>query len=229
MNLNTLQNFSRILPFLLLLSSCGSKGKIKETGATVIHYKVEYMDEMAGNIRTNILPDRMKLVLTDEYAMNSISGFFGQFSLTYVANLKKGKVSTLLKFFDKKYFHTGNKGDLPCSIDPMKGMKFSTTGNEKNLIGFTCDEYLLKLPRGDSLFFYTSDEFEFSSPNLTTPYREIEDVLLEFYTKLDVMEMMLVAEEIQEEIISTGVFMIPEEYKEVSRSDMENAISLLFN
>ncbi len=228
MILSILQKFSVVFVIIILFTACDKTGKEKEIEAIVINYRVEYLDKTAGSIPTNVLPKRMKLILGDHYAMNSIKGFFGQFSLTYIANLKKQKVITLLKIFNEKLYHEGKRGELPCSIDELEGLIISMTGNEKKILDMNCKEYEFILPEHEKVLVYGTNEIDFSSPNKTTPYSEIEEVLLQFYTKLDVLEMFLTAEDYVEEILSTNVFAVPDGYKEVSRVKMENTITSLF-
>ena len=102
------------------------------------------------------------------------------------------------------------------------------TGNEKKILDMNCKEYEFILPEHEKVLVYGTNEIDFSSPNKTTPYSEIEEVLLQFYTKLDVLEMFLTAEDYVEEILSTNVFAVPDGYKEVSRVKMENTITSLF-
>jgi hypothetical protein len=226
--LRALQKISIVSFFIILISGCDKTVKEKEIEAIVINYKVEYLDKTAGSIPTNVLPKKMKLVLGDRYAMNSIKGFFGQFSLTYIANIKKDKVITLLKIFNEKLYYEGKKGELPCNIDEMEGLMITKTGNTREMLGFNCEEFEFLLPDKELMSVYGTNEIDFSSPNKTTPYNEIEEVLLQFYTKLDVLEMFLTAENYIEENLSTKVFAIPEGYKEVSRTKMENTITSLF-
>lgn len=170
----------------------------------------------------------MRLIFGEDYAMNTIEGFLGQFSLTYIANLRKEKVITMLKIFDKKYYYNGEKNELPCGIDPMPGMVIKSTGNERNILGFDAKEYSLDLSGNQQILIYSTDQIPVVSPNRATPYRNIEEVLLQFYTRLSVLDMILVAEDFREEEISTGIFMVPEGYSEISRIQMEKTISELF-
>ena len=75
---------------------------------------------------------------------------------------------------------------------------------------------------------YTTNEIQIKNPNSSTPYSSIDEVLLQFYTKLSVLEMYLVAESFKEETISSSIFSIPEGYTEVSRLKMENTLAELF-
>jgi hypothetical protein len=216
------------LMIAVLTISCHPSKKIKDIDAKIIKYRVEYVDEKAGSIPTKILPSQMTLIFADHYALNTIEGFFGQFSLTYIANRKKKTVTTLLKIFDKKYYYIGEAGELPCGIDPMTGCTFSDGKSEDEFAGFKGHEKIIKQEGKPDISIYTTDEIKIKNPNNTTPYKDVNEVLLVFYSKLSVMGMILIADEYSEEVLSSKIFQIPEGYKAVSRARMEKTIEELF-
>ncbi|MCK4921042.1 MAG: hypothetical protein KAS71_08350 [Bacteroidales bacterium] len=212
----------------ILLYSCSTRKGDETVEIKIIQYDVTYINENAGSIPTRILPNKMQLVFGDDYAMNSIEGFLGQFSLTYIANLKKKKVTTLLKLFDKKYYYLGPNGEFPCGIDPMKAMVLKPTGKSANILGFKAKEYDLGQIGINGLKIYTTNDIDVKSPNNNTPYSSIDEVLLQFYTKLSVLEMYLVAESFEEDSASINIFSIPDDYEPVTRIKMENTLAELF-
>ena len=214
--------------FFILTISCDTSKKSKNIDAKIIKYRVEYVNEKAGSIPTKILPSQMTLIFANQYALNSIEGFFGQFSLVYIANRKKKTVTTLLKIFDKKFFYIGQEGELPCSIDPMSGHSISEGTANIEIAGFKASEKILHRIDKNDISIFTTDEIKVKNPNNTTPYKNVDEVLLVFYTKLSVMGMMLIADEYKEEVISNKIFQIPDGYKEISRANMENTINELF-
>ncbi len=217
-----------MLVLVIIVCSCHRQKKFKIVKADVIEYRIEYLDDKAGSVPTQILPDHMSVIFAPPYAINRIQGFFGQFSLSYVANLRRKTVITLLKLFDRKYYYEGRPGDLPCGIDPMEGMVLSAADGEKVIAGYRCREYILNLPGEKDISVYSTDEIRIKSPNITTPYHDLENVLLQFYTRLSVMDMLLVADTCKTENISEELFSIPDGYVQVSKAKMENILAELF-
>jgi len=83
-----------ILPFLIACSRDGHKtGRVK---AEYIKYRVHYLDHMAGDIPTSLLPDVMEAYYTKKHIRTSIHGYFGQFSLVQIADLRQNNVTTML-------------------------------------------------------------------------------------------------------------------------------------
>lgn len=194
----------------------------------IIQYDVTYINKNAGSIPTKILPNKMTLIMGDDYAMNSIEGFLGQFSLIYIANLKRKKVTTLLKLFDKKYYYEGNLGELPIGIDEMKSMILKPTGQKRTILDFEANEYDIENVGIDGMKVYSTDEIRVKSPNGNTPYKLIDEVLLQFYTKLSVLEMYLTAESYDLDSASIKIFAVPDDYILVPKLKMEKTLSELF-
>jgi hypothetical protein len=220
----------KYLFLIIVLStiSCNSFKKIKDIDAKIIKYRVEYLDEKAGNIPTRFLPSKMTLIFADHFAINSIEGFMGQFSLTYIANRKKKTVTTLLKIFDQKFYYIGKEGELPCGIDPMTGSSIVEGSSQAEIAGLTGKEKILKQKGQPDINIYTTDEIKVKNPNNTTSYKDVDEVLLVFYSKLSIMKMMFFAEEYAENVVSSKILEIPEGYKALSRAGMEKTIEELF-
>ena len=214
---------------VLVFTACKNKG-IPEgvVSAKVIEYKVNYLSEKAGAIPTKMLPGKMTVIFADHYALNKIEGFFGQFSLVYIGNLKNESVITMLKLFDKKYVCYGKKGELPCGFRNLKNLSVKETGNIRDLLGMPCKELQISSDENHPFYALSTDKIGIKNPNITTPYKEIKDVLLEFNTHLSLLDMKLTAISVQEKTISWDIFHVSEEYKERPREFMENTISELF-
>jgi len=226
--LKHLKHISLAIFLLIFLTSCNKKKSDQKVEVKIINYDVTYISKTAGSIPTKILPNRMTLVFGDDYAMNSIEGFLGQFSLIYIANLKKKKVTTLLKLFDQKYFYTGPSGEMPVGIDEMKTMVLKPTGEKTTILGFEAMEYNMENTGIEGLKVYTTNQIEVKSPNNNTPYKSCDEVLLQFYTKLSVLEMYLVAESFTIDSASVNIFEIPDEYVLVPKAKMEKTLAELF-
>lgn len=220
---------SFILFFLILvIPACIEEKKPRELEAKIIEYNISYLDEIAGSIPTKVLPGKMTVLFAGKYAMNEIEGFLGQFSLIYIADRKERVVTTLLRLFDKKYYYTGEPLEMPVGIDPMEGMKIISTGKKEMILDLTANNYVLSLPDERKMDIWTTPAIHIKSPNITTPYLRIDEVLLQFYTRLSVLEMLLVADKIENKTISAEIFRIPDDYTRISRNTMEKTMNELF-
>jgi len=199
-----------------------------EVKATVIEYKVTYLAEKAGKIPTKMLPGKMTVIFAGHYALNKIEGFFGQFSLIYVGNLKNETVITMLKLFDKKFVYYGKKGELPCGLNDPGELKITETGHTAEMHGLICKQLQIVSISDSINYAMCTDAIKIRNPNITTPYKEINEVLLEFNTQLSLLDMKLSATSLEEKTVSWDLFRVSGDYEEKSREFMENTINELF-
>ena len=73
---------SLLLIIVLAFASCKQKTSESNTvDVDYIKYKVIYLEKMAGDIPTNMLPGVMHAYYSDRHVLTKIDGFLGQFSL----------------------------------------------------------------------------------------------------------------------------------------------------
>lgn len=221
-----------ILPFLflipLLLSGCRRSNKLPDTlDAHYVRYHISYLESMAGDIPTRILPGRMDSWYTDYFVLTRIDGFFRQFSLIQIADLRNKRVTTLLNLFGEKVYHRGKKGELPAGVIAPSEIHIQETGEETVIGGLHSEQ--VKIDTGNETFtmYYTRD-FSVHQPNLSTPYGSIDHPLSDFRIQLSALKMQLTCSEYESRTVASDIFMIPEDYKPVSRPVMEEIINSLF-
>ena len=216
-----------LIPFLLL-ASCDRNRELPETlDAHYVKYQIEYLEAKAGDIPTRILPDKMDTYYTKYYALSKIEGFFNQFSIIQIADLKHKKVTTLLNFFGNKVYYAGGRGEGPVAIREPDQMNITYTGETKIIGGLNSER--IDVDTGEEQFsIYFTQDFEVRHPNITTPYRSIDYPLSEFRIQLSLLKMLLTTAAFEIKTIESEIFTIPEDYKSVSRAAMEEIINSLF-
>jgi len=212
----------------LILNGCVKSPKLPETLiAHHLKYQIEYLEDKAGDIPTKILPGQMDAYYTDYFVLSRIEGFLEQFTLTQIADLRREKVTTMLRFFDSKFYYEGKNGELPVAIIEPKKMDVTLTG-ETTLIGGLHSERV-EVDTGDEKFnIYLTKDFDVKRPNIATPYRSIDYPLSEFRVQLSLLKMVLSCKEFETKTIDSQLFEVPPEYRLVSKEDMENIINSLF-
>jgi len=220
------------IPFLILVSllfySCRRNVKLPETmEAHYMKYHISYLENMAGDVPTRILPARMDSWYTDYFVVTRINGFFNQFSLIQIADLRNKRVTTLLNLFGNKVYTRGGKGELPAGIIAPLEMHIQNTGKQSVIGGLNSEQ--VQIDTGDESYnmYYTRD-FSVRRPNLSTPYRTINYPLSDFRIQLSYLKMHLTCTEYDSRIIETEMFTVPDEYRLVTRPVMEEIINSLF-
>ena len=221
-----LLSFLLLVP--LLLVSCRRNITIPETlEAHYVQYHISYLETMAGDIPTRMLPAKMDSWYTDYFVLTRIDGFFRQFSLIQIADLRNKRVSTLLNLFGTKLYHEGKKGELPVGIIAPSKLDVQSTGEHSVIGGLNSEQ--VKIDTGSETFnmYYTRD-FYVRRPNLSTPYGSIEHPLSDFRIQLSLLKMHLSCTKYESRTIDSEIFMIPEDYSPVTRPVMEEIINSLF-
>jgi hypothetical protein len=195
--------------------------------AHYIQYKIEYMEATAGDIPTRILPSTMHSWYTDHYVLTKLEGFFNQFSLIQIADLRHKEVTTLLNFFGNKVYYRSEQGELPAGVVAPKHLSYKNTG-ENSVIGGLHSKRV-DVDTGEERFsiYYTSD-FSVRRPNLSTPYGSIDKPLSEFPIQLSYLKMRLSCKFYEPRMVESEIFIVPDDYRAVSRPAMEEIINSLF-
>lgn len=217
------------LILLVSLSGCKRSDEYsKSVEAEHISYKVVYLDKLAGDIPTNYLPGVMEAYYTKRYVKTSIKGFFGQFSLVQIANLRQNTVTTMLNFFGNKVYYTGKRGEIPAGIAPLKDPKMKVSNDTRTICSMLSRKAIITTT--DNVYnVYFIEDIDIKSPNITTPYNFIDYVLSDFRVQLSILKMQLIMSDRKSETISTSMFLIPEDYEQLtSRESMESIINSLF-
>ena len=210
---------------ILFLANCHRSTELPlAVEADFIKYDVHYMEDKAGDIPTKILPSSMEAFYTKHFVLTRIEGFFGQFSLIQIANLKNREVTTLLNFFGNKVYYIGARRELPAGIKAIPDMHLKYTDDTINIAGLT--SYRIEVASEDDIF--CTKEIKVKRPNITTPYSTVNYALSDFRIQLSYLKMHLVCVDYEKRMIESEAFTIPESYKRVSRNAMEEIINSLF-
>jgi hypothetical protein len=224
----TIRTIFLVSASLLIFSSCKRTGEDAETvAADYIEYDVVYLENMAGDIPTSMLPDKMKTYYSKRHVKTSINGFFGQFSLIQVADLRQNRVTTMLHFFGNKVCYTGEKGEIPAGIVSLEDPRMKITSDTMSVCGMVAKK--AEVVTGEQMYdIYFIEEIGIKSPNITTPYYFIDYVLSDFRVQLSFLKMQLIMSHHEKITVQSSIFEIPEDYQPVSRETMESIINSLF-
>ena len=195
--------------------------------AHYIQYEIEYLEDRAGDIPTRILPGTMDAYYTQYYVLTKIEGFFNQFSLIQIADLKRRRVTTLLNFFGNKVYYVGESGELPAGIVKPGRLKCRNTGETEVIGGLQSERLDVETDTDQYSIYYTRD-FSVRRPNISTPYHSVDHPLTDFRIQLSLLKMHLSCSFLEYKTVESEIFTIPEDYRAVNRATMEKIINSLF-
>ena len=126
-----------------------------------------------------------------------------------------------------RYYYIEEPNTPSLLYEELEGLKIQKTDGEKQILGLNCKRALAILD--DSLHttfeIYYTDEIDIDDPNAQTPFAEIDGVMLEFTSLINGVRMHFLAGSIAADSISDNEFVIPPDYKQVSRSEMVDIIN----
>ncbi len=226
MKINTLY----ILLFLLsaiTLIECESNTESAVKSEGEIHYKISYIENDLEKISTDMLPKKMVTKFKGENYSFDIEGFYGLFCIQNIVKPKLSQNLTLLNIINKKFFYTGNINESAVGFDMIPEMEIQYTTETKDICGLTCKKAIVTFPEmedQDTLEIFYTTEIPIPNPNRTTPYHDIDGVLMEFYLQLPSLKMKLTANAVYNKKIAASGFVKTADYKEVSRTYLETVL-----
>ena len=202
-------------------------GSSKITEAYYLQYEIKYLEEMAGDVPTKMLPRKMEAFYSKHYVYTRIDGFFNQFTLVQIADLKRKRVITLLDFFGTHVSYSGNTGELAAGIRNPDILELRFTKDTATIGGFLSEKIEVET-RDERYDIYSTPEIRVRHANISTPYQTVSHPLTAFRIQLSQLKMELTCKKSEFKPIDPEMFNIPDGYKAINRAAMEEIINNLF-
>lgn len=220
------RNIIVFISFLILSGLVGCKrsslGKFDEGE---IHYRIIY-NNPGGTIPMDLMPNSMVVKFKDDKTMMEITAPIGNNGIYNFIDPKEEIMSTYVRFLNIKYYYQGETGTSPPGIDPMEDLRLEKTGDIEIISGLNCKHVQARLPDIDRIFdvWYTN-EIDIDDPNNSTPFKDIDGVLLNFFYKMGDMIVEFEATNVYERSVPDKDFQQTDKFLRISREDMDRFIS----
>lgn len=226
----------RLPTFLLLLTltltiGC-SRITHKDFSEGYIEYAIEFEDSVViSKFNANMRPNKMVIKFKDNNTINKVEGLSGAFSFAFIQNKKSNKAYTLIKLLNKKLYYqeTLEQDSYPFAYSEMPEFTITKTNETTDYLGYKCS--VAKATFTDSINapfnIYYTNEIRIPTPNVNTPFNEIEGVMLKFSTVLLNQRMSVSAISIKSSKISDDEFFITPDHEEVGLDVLNEIIELL--
>lgn len=214
------------ITILLFFFSTSCKNRnIKNVGEGEIHYSITYGGP-SGSIPVEMMPKNLIVSFKKDKILFDIQAPFGNTGIANLANHKDGLFDTYVNIIGGRYSYQGIAYETPPGLTSMEGITITPTGKKSEIIGFRCEQAMVKVPSfPDSVFeiWYTRD-IDIEKPNAANPFREIDGVLLRFFFIMGEREFLFEADGIYMKPIPDKIFQRREKYKQVSKEAMDQFI-----
>jgi hypothetical protein len=223
--------FSHVLFIAVLLAvsgySCKQRGgRYIDQGE--IHYNIDYIGDFG--VPKEFLPRNLIISFKNDKILYNMSGLAnsGIYNLT---NPEKGIYDTYFSIPPVRYYYAGVQGELYPGFSRMEGMVLTKTSRTAIICGYNCQNAEVTfLASGDTTYnIWYTNEIKIKNPNASTPFYQIEGVLMNFFFFIGTSEMHFNAESVYDKRISEETFDRKAKFVRISKEDITKLINKLGN
>jgi hypothetical protein len=209
--------------------SCKEKGG-KHINEGEIHYTIEYMGNISPMHR-EIMPKNLIVSFKKNKILFDISSPFGNSGILNLTNPEENIFDTYISLFTIKQFYSSKAGEMQPGFDAMKGMEIRGTSKTAVICGFNCKNAEVTLPSNRKKVYniWYTEEIDVNNPNASTPFSDIDGVLMSFFFFIGPAEMHFDAETVYKKEIPDKAFERRERYMRVSREDITRFITKMIS
>ena len=209
--------------------SCKEKGG-KHINQGEIHYNIDYTG-IGGSISKDFLPQNLIVSFKDNKTLFEMVSPFGNSGILNLANPEAGIFDTYFSLFTIKYFYAAEPGETFPGLKTMEGLKINKTDKTLIICGFNCKNAEVTFPGkpGKVYEIWYTDEINVKGSNASTPYNQIEGVLMSFVFLLDTTEVQFTAETVYQKEIPDVLFERRDKFQRKSREEINEFITKMIN
>jgi hypothetical protein len=223
--------FISIISLLLFFTSysCRERGG-KNINQGEIHYNIEYSGGM-GSVPKEVLPKTLIVYFKKDKLLFEMVSPFGNSGIINLTNPDEGIFDTYFSLFTLKYYYAAAEGELFPGFEGMDGMELKKTDKEALICGFNCKNAEVTFPsdRSKVMSVWYTDEIDVKNSNVSTPFKEIDGVLMDFFFYLGPTEVHFSADNVYNKDISDETFFRRDDFKRVSREEINKFINKMIS
>lgn len=220
-----------LLTFALsfILSSCLRDGA-HHFPQGEIHYDVSYTGQVT-RMPKEIMPKNLIVSFKDDKIIYELISPIGNSGIINLTNPSKEIYDTYLSLFSIKYYYSSKPGEIYPGFEAMRGIEIKKTSKSEVICGLKCKNAEVTFPSDRSKIYniWYTDEIPVSNPNASTPYYEIDGVLMNFFFFIGRSEFHFEAQNIYRKEIPDRIFDRKDQYKKVSKKDINKFINKMVN
>lgn len=191
-----------------------------------IHYDVQYEGQATLRLK-ELMPKNLIVSFKDDNIIYELISPFGNSGIINLSNPSKEIYDTYLSLFTIRYYYASKPGELYPGFDEMQGIEIKKTSKTEVICGFACKNAEVTFPSDRSRIYniWYTDQISVKNPNASTPFEEIDGVLMSFFFFIGRSEFHFVAQNIYKKEIPDKIFERKEKFKRVSRNDINKFIN----
>jgi GLPGLI family protein len=190
----------------------------------VITYKISYPDTKFTESQMAMFPKMMTVSVKGDKSRTEIQ-MSGVSTIEIRDYIEKTSVA-LFDLMGQKYAIKASTAEIEKKVQEEGKPSVELTSETKVIAGYTCKKAIIRMTSDGvtTTFeaFYTS---ELGGKNVNFDnalYKDIDGALLEFVINAQEMNMKLTATSIEKKSLPASLFVIPSDYKQISKEEFQN-------
>lgn len=174
-----------------------------------------------------LMPKNLIVAFKNDKILYELISPVGNTGITYTSNPSKSIYDTYLSMFTIRYFYSSKPGELYPGFEAMKDMEIRQTSKSTVICGYTCKNAEVTFPfdRNKVFNIWYTNEIHVKNPNASTPFEQIDGVLLSFFFFIGRSEFHFEAENVYRKEIPDKTFERKEKFLRVSKNDINKFIN----
>jgi hypothetical protein len=206
-------------------NSCGKNGS-RSLNQGEIHYDVQYEGHVSL-MPKELMPKNLVVSFKNDNIIYELISPIGSSGITNLSNPSKEIYDTYLSMFTIRYFYPSKPGEIYPGFEAMRGIEIKKTSKSATICGFKCKNAEVTFPfdRNKIYNIWYTDEIPIKNPNASTPFSQIDGVLLSFFFFIGHSEFHFEAQNFYRKEIPDKTFERKEKFKMVSKTDLNKFIN----
>jgi hypothetical protein len=213
--------------FTVTCNSCLTKGG-KNIDQGEIYYTIDYSGTIESMPR-EILPKNLIVSFKDDKILFEMISPVGNSGILNLSNPDKDIYDTYFSIFTLKYYYAAKQGEMYPGFEAMQGMELHKTEKTAVICGFNCKNAEVTFPADRAKIFdvWYTNEINVKNPNASSPFNEIDGVMLSFFFLIGHSELHFIAETVYRKDIPDQKFERREKFVRASREDLIKLINTM--
>lgn len=217
-----------LLVLIFVVVSCKNENDPAKIYEGIIEYDIAYSNDSSSSLPIRLLPKKMILQFNRHYASYKIEDMMGIFCITNITDLSSHTHVSTVKMFNSKYRYESGSDEMPVFFKPQSIYYSKETEDTTTLAGVCCYKSVITdIKERRNFVVAYSNNFLIKQPNVNTPYRDINGVLMKFEIDLGKMKLHLTAKKIIPSKINDKIFKIHDDYKAIPQKKMREIIATM--
>jgi hypothetical protein len=172
-----------------------------------------------------LLPKELVISFKNNRMSSDLRTPFGNSGISTINDPKADLYDTYVNMLTMKLYYEGRETEMQPGFSSMKIVSVKETGETKEIAGYKCNEVEVKMEGSDSSrYVWYTNEIDVDGPNLHTPFKDIDGVLMEFFYIIGGADIAFTAEGVFAKEIPDKNFEKKKNYHKVSSGYLDSLI-----